>query len=82
MSTLSIQLSNELDEAIARASAREHISKAELVHRILKGYLAQQTSQSFHASALDKADDLVGCFTGGPKDLSSHPKHMAEFGSV
>jgi hypothetical protein len=24
--------------------------------------------------------DLVGCFGGGPRDLSSNPAHLAEFG--
>jgi hypothetical protein len=33
-------------------------------------------------SALDQAGDLVGCFRGGPADLSSNPEHLAGFGQV
>jgi hypothetical protein len=33
-------------------------------------------------SALDRAGDLVGCFRGGPADLSSNPEHLAGFGQV
>jgi hypothetical protein len=32
--------------------------------------------------ALDQADDLVGCFSGGPKDLASNPRHLVGFGKV
>jgi very-short-patch-repair endonuclease len=31
-------------------------------------------------SALDQAGDVVGCFSGGPTDLSSNPDHLASFG--
>lgn len=31
-------------------------------------------------SALDLAGDLVGCFSGGPADLASNPRHLDGFG--
>jgi hypothetical protein len=30
--------------------------------------------------ALDLAGDLVGCFSGGPADLASNPRHLDGFG--
>jgi hypothetical protein len=32
------------------------------------------------SSALDLAGDLVGCFSGGPADLASNPRHLDGFG--
>jgi len=32
------------------------------------------------ASLLDAIPDLVGCFSGGPADLSSNPAHLADLG--
>ena len=82
MNTLTIKLPHALDDAVATASAREHISKSALVRRALEAYLAQRISATPFVSALDKAGDLVGCFEGGPKDLASNPAHLAGFGKV
>ena len=30
--------------------------------------------------AFDLAGDLVGCFSGGPADLASNPRHLDGFG--
>ncbi|MBI2397257.1 MAG: CopG family transcriptional regulator [Xanthomonadales bacterium] len=80
MNTLSVKLPSDLDEAIAAASALEHISKSTLVRRALEAYLARRDSRAPQASSLDKAGDLVGCFKGGPRDLASNPAHLAGFG--
>ncbi len=80
MNTMTIKLPSELEDAIARASAQEHVSKSALVRRALEAYLAQRKSATPFVSALDKAGDLVGCFEGGPGDLATNPAHMADFG--
>lgn len=82
MSTLTIKISNRLERELVSASAREKLTKSELARRALERYIAQQQAADGSESALDRAGDLVGCFKGGPKDLASNPKHMADFGKV
>lgn len=80
MNTLTVKLPQALEQALQQASAREHLSKSVLVRRALEHYLHQQAQQGGFVSALDQADDLVGCFRGGPDDLASNPAHLAGFG--
>ena len=82
VNTLTVKIPPGLDEALARASAREHVNKSELVRRALDAYIRQAERTQPFLSALDQAGDLVGCFRGGPADLSSNPEHLAGFGQV
>lgn len=82
MNTLTIKIPPQLEADILQASAQEHLSKSELVRRALDAYLRQRKSATPFVSALDQAGDLVGCFSGGPADLSSNPEHLAAFGRV
>jgi hypothetical protein len=77
MIELTVKIPASLDEAIARASAQAHVNKSELARRALEAYLWQHEQQPLSFSALDQAGDLVGCFSGGPADLSSNPTHLA-----
>ena len=82
MSTLSVKLPPPLDTALSQASARQHLSKSELVRRAVAAYLgtAPDSPSTRPPSALDLAGDLVGCFSGGPADLASNPRHLDGFG--
>ena len=80
MNTLTIKIPEQLEAEVVRASAQEHVSKSELVRRALNAYLRQRKSVTAFVSALDQAGDLVGCFSGGPSDLSSNPDHLDSFG--
>jgi predicted DNA-binding protein len=82
MNTLTIKIQPELDHHITRLSAEEHLSKSELVRRAITAYIQQKAANAPAVSALDKAGDLVGCFSGGPADLSSNPRHLDNFGRV
>lgn len=82
MNTLTVKIPPSLDEALAQASARTHLNKSELVRRALDLYLRQREDERPFVSALDQAGYLVGCFAGGPPDLSSHPEHLAGFGRI
>lgn len=82
MNTMTIKLPLQLDQAVLAASKRAHLSKSELVRRALAAYVSQRPAGTPPASALERAGDLVGCFAGGPKDLSSNPLHMDGFGQV
>jgi hypothetical protein len=81
--TLTLKLPQSLAEALLRASQREQISKSELVRRAVAAHLGRgQRNAGAEPSLLDRADDLVGCFSGGPRDLASNPRHMEGFGKV
>ena len=82
MSTLTIKIPPQLEQEIVLASEREHLSKSELVRRALVAYISQRNAASPTMSALEQAGDLVGCFSGGPSDLSSNPRHLDDFGRV
>ena len=82
MSTLTIKIPPQLEQEILLASAREHLSKSELVRRALVAYVRQRQTGAPVVSALDQAGDLVGCFSGAPSDLSSNPRHLDGFGRV
>ncbi|MBM3408076.1 MAG: CopG family transcriptional regulator [Betaproteobacteria bacterium] len=80
MNTLTVKLPEQLDEQLAALARREHLSKSEVVRQALAAYIRQSTAKSDAGSSLDSVMDLVGCFEGGPADLSSNPDHLAGFG--
>ena len=79
MNTLTIKLPSALDEELAKLAQREHLNKSEVVRQALTAYLKERTATA-PDSALDAIADLVGCFSGGPRDLSTNPEHLADFG--
>lgn len=82
MNTLTVKIPPSLVTALEQVSAQEHLSKSELVRRALAAYIRQRNQPQPFVSALEQAGDLVGCFSGGPADLSSNPRHLDGFGSV
>ena len=80
MNTLTIKLPADLDTELLLASQRHKVSKSELVRRAIAAYVETSGAQGQPASALSLAGDLVGCFSGGPGDLATNPKHMDDFG--
>ncbi|THF60814.1 ribbon-helix-helix protein, CopG family [Pseudothauera rhizosphaerae] len=80
MNTLTIKIPPALEHDLQQASEQEHVSKSELVRRALTIYLGQRTAADSFISALDLAGELAGCFSGGPADLSSNPRHLDGFG--
>ena len=82
MNTLTIKIPPELKQEIVLASGREHLSKSELVRRALVAYISQRNAAVPTLSALEQAGDLMGCFSGGPSDLSSNPRYLDDFGRV
>ena len=82
MNTLTIKISSTLEQELLRMSSQTHLSKSELVRRALVAYISQRTTGTPFVSALDQAGDLVGCFSGGPPDLSSNKQYLEGFGKV
>ena len=82
MVTLTIKISSTMEQELLEASDQAHLSKSELVRRALEAYIGQRKTTAPFVSALDQAGDLVGCFSGGPSDLSSNPRHLDGFGRI
>jgi hypothetical protein len=83
MGTLSVILDAELERALDARSARESVKRDELVRQALVHYLnPAPAAPAATGSALEQAGDLVGCFTGGPADLSANPRYLDDFGRL
>lgn len=82
MNTLTVKIPSTLEQELLQMSVQAHMSKSEFVRRALVAFMGQQKTASPFVSALDQAGDLVGCFNGGPSDLSSNPQYLDDFGRV
>jgi hypothetical protein len=71
------RLDNDDRQLLKDLKRRTGQSESELVRRGLR-LVAKETRRRL--SALDVAGDIVGSVKGGPKDLSTNPKHMEGFG--
>ena len=75
MKTLSLKLPPGLSVKLARVAKKRGQSKSAVVRAALEEFLKSERPMS----ALELADDLVGCGEG-PGDLSTNPKYMEGFG--
>lgn len=78
MKTVSLKLTESLDEKLAAVAAKRGASKSALVREALETYIQSERSVQ-PESCLELGKDLFGCVEG-PTDLSSHKKHMKGFG--
>lgn len=78
MATMTLKVPQQLERDLSRVAKTRGISKSELVRRAAVAYIAEPKAKSY-ISALDRAGDLVGCFSGTP-DLSTNPKYMKDYG--
>ena len=84
MSTLTIELPDDLAARLEAASAQAHVPPAQLVCAALEKALPVSTpAPDFPAdgpSAYDLMKDGFGCVSTGLGDLSTNPKHMEGYG--
>lgn len=78
MKTISLKLTESLDEKLAAAAAKRGASKSALVREAVKTYIQNDKSVS-QGSCLELAQDLIGCVEG-PPDLSYNKKYLKGFG--
>lgn len=74
MKTISFKLSKELDDALTDLARKRKVSRSSLVREALAAYTVAGRA------SVTAAVDAVTAGVNGPRDLSSHPKHMARFG--
>lgn len=79
MKVLSLKVPKALDRKLAAVVRRRGASKSALVRQALERYL-DDAQEVRRGSFLDLAGDLVGCVKDAPADLSSNPRHLADFG--
>jgi predicted transcriptional regulator len=76
MRTVSFKLPTKLDRALDDLARRRRASRSAVVREALE---ALTKTKDKRRSVTEAAGDLVGRFEG-PGDLSTNPKHMADFG--
>jgi hypothetical protein len=82
MSTLTIELSDDLAARLATASEQAHVPPAQFVRAALEKALPAP-AQDFPTegpSAYDLLKDGFGCVSTGIGDLSTNPRHMEGYG--
>ena len=79
MKVLSLKVPKALDRKLAAVVRRSGARKSTLVRQALERYL-DDAQEVRRGSFLDLAGDLVGCVKDAPADLSTNPRHLADFG--
>jgi len=76
---LSVRVSARLEQQLRQRAAIAGRSESELVRQALDGYLAGSAEER---SAYEIAEELglLGCASGGARDVSRNRKHMEGFG--
>lgn len=78
MKTISLKLTDGLDQQLAAAARRRRTTKSALVRTALQAFLNERGGKR-SGSCLDLAGDLFGSIEA-PADLSVNPQHMRGFG--
>ncbi len=78
MKTLTVKLPPALEGRLAALVRKRKQSKSELVREAIE-LLVEQPGAPAKGSVLDLVGDLAG-IGGGPRDLSTNPKHLRGFG--
>jgi predicted transcriptional regulator len=76
MKTLTVKINDTLDRWLKSEARRLGRTKSEIAREAL----IQQRNGEKQASLHDCMKDVCGIFKGGPRDLSTNPKHMEGFG--
>ena len=82
MSTLTIELPDDLAARLEAASAQAHVPPAQLVRAALEKSLPVP-APDFPADGPtlhERMKDFIGCIDSGVTDLATNPKHMEGFG--
>ncbi len=77
--TLAIRLSKAERAAVCQRAKQEKVSHGDLVRRALRAY-GVTPEPNLEKSGFDLVGHLVGRNRGGPRDLSTNPAHMADYG--
>ena len=77
--TLSLRISKSESRALRERARREGISQGSLVRRALRAYGVTADPEPSR-TGYEVIKGIIGRNRGGPKDLSTHPKHLDDYG--
>jgi Arc/MetJ-type ribon-helix-helix transcriptional regulator len=81
MRTITVKIPETLVARLAALVRRRATSQSAVVRRALEAHLEQSAAPGGgEGSCLDLARDLAGSLRGGPRDLSSHKRHLKGYG--
>ena len=81
MSTLTVELPDDLAARLAAASEQTHVPPAPLVRAALEKALpAPAPGLPDGPSLPERMKDFIGCIDSGVTDLATNPKYMEGFG--
>ena len=78
MKTVTVKLPDSLDAKVAALASRRGETKSEVIREALDALCANAENNA-SASCLHLAGNLAGSLEG-PRNLSSHPRHMKGYG--
>jgi len=78
MKTVTVKLPDSLDAKVATLASHRGETKSEIIREALDA-LCANTESNAAVSCLDLAGNLAGSLEG-PRDLSSHPRHLKGYG--
>ena len=79
IATLSLRISRAESKALRSRALEEGVSQSSVVRRALRAYGVTPEAAP-EKSGYDVIKHLIGRNRGGPKDLSSNPKHLSDYG--
>jgi hypothetical protein len=80
MSTLTIELTDELAARLAAASRCQQVPPAQIVQEALAKVLPAPAPAADEPSLYELMKDGFGCVSSGVGDLSTNPKHLEGYG--
>ena len=76
---ITVRVDESLQERLGSAAQAAGKTESQVVRDALEDYL-DRSQRVVTAYDLFKKAGIIGCVKGGPKDLSTNPKYMEDFG--
>ena len=76
--TLSLRISKSESRALRERARKDGVSRGTLVRRALRAYGV--TPEIEPKTGYEVIQHLIGKNAGGPKDLSTNPRHLDDYG--
>lgn len=79
VAALSLRMSTGESKALRERALKEGVSQSSIVRRALRAYGVTPEHEPA-MSGYDVIKQILGRYRGGPKDLSTNPQHLSEYG--
>jgi len=79
MVTMTVKLPPVTSSRLAAVAKARRVSKSQIVREALDKHL-KSNGKAGRPSFYDLTSDLLGCYQGKHRDLSTNPKHMEGYG--